>query len=109
MYTYESFASGGSFTLLRPVFYSFLLVVLALFIIVLLPKSLSRFMNGFTIASLSIFSIFLSGQLLFFDAIIVDELGLGGDGVSTILFLAIAVLGVANPIIYFIRKQGGRR
>jgi glucan phosphoethanolaminetransferase (alkaline phosphatase superfamily) len=104
MYTYESFVTDGVFTLLRPVVYSFLLIAVAIFIIVLLPKAFQRFMNGFTIISISIISIIISGQVLFFDAIIADELGLGGDGASTLIFLAIAGLSVASPVIFYIRK-----
>jgi hypothetical protein len=84
MYTYESFVTDGILTLLRPVVYSFLLIAVAIFILVLPPKALQRFMNGFTIISISIISIIISGQVLFFDAI--------------------AGLSVASPVIFYIRK-----
>ncbi|WHY77032.1 hypothetical protein QNH20_23580 [Neobacillus sp. WH10] len=35
------------------------------------------------------------------DSIIVDEIGLGGDGVRTIMCLAVIALSLLNPIIYY--------
>jgi len=57
--------------------------------------------NGFTVLSMSAISILVSGQLLYYSGIIVDEIGLGGDPVSFFLFLAITGIGIINLIIYF--------
>lgn len=35
------------------------------------------------------------------NSIIVDEIGLGGDGVGTIMCLAVIALSLLNPIIYY--------
>ena len=101
MYTYESFETLGSFTLLRPIFVTFLIVSLILLVIIILPRTKNKIINGFTVACISILSILVSAQTLFYSGIIVDEINLGGDAVSTYLFLAIAVISILNPIIYF--------
>lgn len=103
MYTYESFVTEGAFTLLQPVFYSSLLAAVILLIFALTSKAIS----GIVVVFISLILIIISGQVLFFDAIIADELGLGGDGTATLLFLGIAFLNLASPVIFFIRKKEG--
>ncbi|MED4731557.1 hypothetical protein P9597_26165 [Aneurinibacillus migulanus] len=105
MYTYDSFETAGAFTLLRPIFITFLIIALILFFIVTFLRTKQKFINGSTIMSISIISIIISAQVLFYDAIIVDEIGLGGDKVSTYMFLAIVAFGLLNPIIYFIKRR----
>ena len=105
MYTYESFETLGSFTLLRPIFVTFLIVSLILLVIIILPRTKNKIINGFTVACISIPSILVSAQILFYSGIIVDEINLGGDAVSTVLFLAITVINILNFIIYFGRRR----
>ncbi|PWA11938.1 hypothetical protein DCC39_08355 [Pueribacillus theae] len=101
MYTYESFEKFGVFTLLRPVFVTLLIAAVILFLILIIPKARSKFLNGFSVISLSLLSIFVSAQVLFYGGIVVDELGLGGDAVATYMFLAIVVFSLLNPLLYF--------
>ena len=104
MYTYESFETLGVFTLLRPIFITILVVSLLLFFVIIIPKFKNKVINGFTVLVLSVISILVSGQLLFYHGIIVDEIGLGGDPVSFYIFLAIVGIGILNLIIYFSRR-----
>lgn len=101
MYTYESFETLGAFTLMRPIFSTFLVISILLLLLVLIPRTKKTYINGFTVISISTISILISAQLLFYEGIIVDEIGLGGDTVSTIIFLAIVGLGILNPILYY--------
>lgn len=94
-----------AFTLLRPTLITFLIVSLLLFVKVILPKGKIKVINAFTIASISIISIFVSAQVLFYIGIIADEINLGGDPVSFYMFLIILGLGCSNPIIYFYRHS----
>lgn len=103
IYTYNSFESLGVFTLHRPVFIT-LLILSILFFIITSPR-FRKYMNEFTVLTLTVASIVVSGQLLYFDGIIVDEVGLGGDPVSLILFLTIAGIGIINLIVYFSTKE----
>lgn len=104
MYTYESFETLGAFTLLRPIFITMLLISLFLFAVMVIPRLNNKLINGFTVLSLTAILILVSGQLLFYSGIIVDEIGLGGDHVSFFMFLAIAGLGSINLITYFTIK-----
>jgi hypothetical protein len=105
MYTYESFETLGAFTLLRPTLITILIVSLLLFIKVIFPKEKIKIINGFTIVSISIISIFISAQVLFYIGIIADEINLGGDPVSFNMFLIILGLSCINSIIYFYRHN----
>ncbi|EWG11055.1 hypothetical protein [Cytobacillus firmus] len=104
MYTYESFVTDGTFTLLRPVISSFLLITVILFVLVWLPKALQGFMNIFTVMAVALISIIISGQVIFFEAILADELGMGG-GSGFWMFLVIVFLGTVSPIIYLMRHR----
>ncbi|MEH7352447.1 hypothetical protein V7150_02545 [Neobacillus drentensis] len=101
MYTYDSFVTNGSFTLLRPIFISLIIISLFLSFLIIFPKTKQKLINGFTVISLSLVFTIVSVQVIYYDSIIVDEIGLGGDGVSTIMCLAIIALSLLNPIIYF--------
>ena len=105
MITYERFETLGEFTLLRPIFFTILIAIFLLFLIVLFSKPQHKLVNGFSITGLSFFSILIAAQLLYYEGIIVDEINLGGDEVSTYMFIAIVALGFLNPIIYIARNQ----
>lgn len=105
MYTYESFERLGAFILLRPIFLTFLIISLLLFLVVVIPRLKNKIINGFTVICISTISVVVTSQLLFYDAIIVDEINLGGDGVSTYMFLAIIVFSILNTILFFISGE----
>ncbi|MGG3801444.1 hypothetical protein [Metabacillus fastidiosus] len=99
MYIYESFETLGVFTLLRPVFITFLVILSLLFLILISTKK--NIINGLTVIILSFISILVSGQLLYDIGIIADETSLGGDSVCFYMFFAILALSFINPLIYF--------
>jgi hypothetical protein len=105
MYTYESFETLGAFTLLRPIFITFIVAALLMLFIITFPKLKIKMTSGISVVGLSIVSVIASAQLLYYDAIIVDELGLGGDVVTTYMFLVILILGFVNPITFYIRRK----
>lgn len=109
MYTEKSFETLGAFTLLRPVFSTILIATLLLFLIIVIPKLKNKMINGFTVVSMTAISALVSGQLLYYSGIIVDEIGLGGDPVSFYLFLAITGTGFINLVIYFSTHGNIRR
>ncbi|MGG3802085.1 hypothetical protein [Metabacillus fastidiosus] len=105
MYTYESFETLGVFTLLRPIFFRFLIISLLLLIKVILPITKMPYINGFTIANISIISAVVFAQVVFYNAIIVDETGLRRDEFSSYMFLIIVVLAFINPLVYFYKEN----
>ena len=104
MYSIES---SSTFTLMRPVFRTFLVLAVILLIAVVLFK-IPKWITAFTISIVSIISIVVCAQLLFFEGIIVDELNLSGDPASLYMFFTITLLSILNLLIYFFR-QGKRR
>ncbi|MED4585838.1 hypothetical protein P9578_24075 [Brevibacillus choshinensis] len=104
MYIYRSFETDGAFILLRPILITFLIIAFILFFIVILPKTKQKFINGFTVISLSIISMIISAQVVIYHAIIADEIGLGGDRGSMFMFLVIGAFGFLNSFIYLIRQ-----
>ncbi|MBZ5752126.1 hypothetical protein [Metabacillus rhizolycopersici] len=105
MYTYDSFETLGAFTLLRPIFVTFIIAALFMFFIIIIPKLRRKMTSGLSVVGLSFVSIIASAQLLYYDAIIVDELGLGGDEITTYMFFVILLFSIINPIIFYIRRK----
>ncbi|MGE7780535.1 hypothetical protein ACQKL0_11285 [Peribacillus sp. NPDC097264] len=105
MYTYESFAVDGVFTLLRPMLITFVIMGFLLFIGVIFQKRVYSFIHASTVIILSLLSIIVSAQVVFYEGVIVDELGLGGDAMTTYIFLVIIGFSIVNPLIYFSRHK----
>lgn len=59
----------------------------------------------FPILLTSIIGTVLSAQLFYYDGIIVDELGLGGDSVSFFLMMITVLFALLNPCLYLWKKQ----
>lgn len=102
MYTHPTFESYGTFILLRPIFYSLLAASVVLLVFIVWPKLRKRLLNIFAVVSISLLTFWVSVMTFYYHAIIVDEIGLGGDSVSFYLFLLIAALSVLNPFIYLL-------
>ncbi|HEY4553400.1 MAG TPA: hypothetical protein VIG80_09415 [Bacillaceae bacterium] len=99
MYTYETLAAAsGAFTLMRPVFTALLIFSLLLLFTVIFKRTL---VNGAAVIGFAVVFIVVAAQLLYYSAIIVDELGLAGDLMMTNLFLGIAAVNVLNPVLYY--------
>lgn len=101
MFTYETFVTDGSFTLMRPIFFTLLLLSILVFIMIISLKLREKLLNSFSIASLSFIIGVITVQVTYYDAIIVDEIGLGGDPMTFFLALAILGLSVLNPMLFF--------
>ncbi|WHY95600.1 hypothetical protein [Peribacillus simplex] len=87
---------------LRLVFITFIISLIVITIILLVQKKRSNLVNGFTV---SITSIIVSGINLIIMGYIADELNLGGDVISSYLFLIILGLSIFNLFIYFKNKN----
>ena len=90
---------------LRLVFITFIISLIVITIILLVQKKRSNLVNGFTVSITSIISIIVSGINLIIIGYIADELNLGGDVISSYLFLIILGLSIFNLFIYFKNKN----
>lgn len=109
MFTYDSFASFGTFILFRPVFWTIFAMSLLLFFVIMIPKLRAKWANRFAVIGFSFFSIIISAQLLIYEGIIVDEIGLGGDEAAFFLFVAIALLNSLSLAVYFFAEKKSSR
>lgn len=104
MYTYESFVSHGTFTLLRPVSFTLLLVSLVVFLSILIPQTRRKFINGFSVIIMAALTSVMTLQLIFYNGILADELNLSGDGVSLTIGILILALNGLNLVTYYSRR-----
>ena len=107
MFTYHSIETLGTFTLLRPIYITLLFFTIILFVAVVTPKIRTKFLNWFVVLTLYFVLLIVSVQVVFYDAIIVDELGLGGDSFSSTVVVLILGINFVNLIIYSVKS--GRR
>lgn len=103
----HSFEAFSTFTLMRPIFITFLVIAVILLIAIVLFKT-PKWITAFTISVVSIISIVVCAQLLFLEGIVVDELNLSGDPASLYMFFAITLLSILNLLIYFFRQEKRR-
>lgn len=92
------------FTEFRTVFIA-MIVILAIFLILsLIPQGDSPI----TYAMVLVVSIvqFILGSLLFYtESELIQQLELTADSLTLYLFIAIVILSVANPVIYYFRNR----
>ncbi|MGE7093002.1 hypothetical protein ACQKII_16415 [Lysinibacillus sp. NPDC048646] len=93
-FTYDNFVSDKSFTLLEPIFEVIVLYSVLMLIIAIIKKMPIWFCLLF--ASLT---VIVSGQLLWFSGIIVDELSLGGNSKDFYCFVATVILQSAAVLM----------
>ena len=103
-FTYKNFEIDGIFTLLDPIF-QVLLLFSILFLVIVILKKVSF---GLCLLFAS-FTVIVSGQLLWFSAIIVDELNLGGNSTGTYMFLGTVIIQCAVVYIALIKSNKNKK
>ncbi|NLP52551.1 hypothetical protein [Bacillus sp. RO1] len=109
MYTYSSFEIAGSFALLRPILYTILAVSIFLFIFIVVPKFKATIQSTFLVMIVSLLNILVAGLVMFFSAIVADELNLDGDSVGMILFMSIFAISALNMLLYLMRNRSKQK
>ncbi|WP_079508742.1 hypothetical protein [Mesobacillus jeotgali] len=105
MYTYKTFVTDGAFTLMRPVFFTLLLLSVLLCLLIVIPGFRKKFLNGFSVIGLSLLFAIITVEVVYYDAIIIDEIGLGGDPVIFFISLGTLALSLFNPGLYIYFKN----
>jgi hypothetical protein len=93
-----------TFDYLRPIFITFIILLILLFIAIL-QNNKQKLVNTFSVFSISVISVLISGITLFIEGSIVDNLNLSGDSISTYLFFIIVILCVVNLFLYFRKSK----
>ncbi|MEX3744333.1 hypothetical protein [Lysinibacillus xylanilyticus] len=99
-FTYKHFVDENAFSLLDPIFEATLLFAVLLLIIVIIKKVSIWFCLLF--ASLS---VIVTGQLLWFSGIIVDELNLGGSNKGFYCFVVMLLIHCAAVWISLVKSS----
>ena len=87
----------------RPIFIVFTIILLILLIFVGFQKT--HIVNKFSVVSIPLICVVISAMVLFLEGVIVDEMNLGGDPVTSILFLVIIALSFINYAVYSFRNR----
>ncbi|MGG1325069.1 hypothetical protein ABE225_30340, partial [Priestia megaterium] len=82
----------------------FIFVLFALFITILMQNK-KQLVTDLHVITIAIISLFISGLILFLEGIIVDDLNLSGDTISTYMFLIIVALCLINSVTYSFKNK----
>ncbi|WP_159887761.1 hypothetical protein [Paenibacillus puerhi] len=93
------------FTNFRPIYILFILILATSLIVMVSLKNYEKLMNGSTIVGFSLVSSAVSAYLTYQIGILSDELAIGGDPVSFLMFMAIVFLSAANLLVYLIKNM----
>jgi hypothetical protein len=88
----------------RPIYIFFIIILAISLIIVISQKNHLKPINGFTIISISFISSAVSAYMTYQIGILSDELGIGGDPVSFIMFIVVVIMSVVNLLVYLNKK-----
>ena len=92
------------FIYLRPILIAFIVFLTASFLIILLQHQ-NKIINQFNMFSLILISVTVSSLTLFCEGYIVDTYGLGGDSITSYMWLAVIGLSLINIIGYYSKKE----
>jgi hypothetical protein len=88
----------------RPIYIFFIIILAISLIIVISQKNHLKLINGSTIISISFISSAVSAFMTYQIGILSDELGIGGDSVSFIMFIVVVIMSVVNLLAYLNKK-----
>lgn len=104
MYIWSNSEGAISLFYSRPLFIFFIVVLFALFITILMQNK-KKLVTGLHVITIAIISLFISGLILFLEGIIVDDLNLSEDTISTYMFLIIVALCLINSVTYSLKNK----
>ncbi|WP_127592756.1 hypothetical protein [Paenibacillus lautus] len=97
--------STNIFINFRPIYILFIIVLIISLLLMILRKNRHTMINGFTIAIIALISLAVSAYLTYQIGILSDELGIGGDAVSFMMFIVVAVLSLVNLLVYASKRE----
>lgn len=88
------------FSNFRPIYTLFIVILLLSVLIVIFQRKRVYLLGGFARITLSLLCSVVSAFLTYQIGILSDELGVGGDPVSFMMFIAVVILSIVNVIIF---------
>jgi hypothetical protein len=96
--------SANVFLNFRPIYILFIIVLVVSLFIIIFQKSHNKVINGFTVIVTLLISFIVSAYLTYQIGILSDELAIGGDAISMVMFFVVVSLSVVNLIVYLFKK-----
>jgi energy-coupling factor transporter transmembrane protein EcfT len=109
MYTHETFVTDGLFTLMRPIYFTMLILAILLFLMIISRRLRERLLNLFNVVSLSLILGIITVQVTYYDAIIVDEIGLGGDPTTFFRFDHFSFKFAQSDVIFLAKLKNSKK
>lgn len=97
--------SENDFSNFRPIFILFIVILIVSLIVILFQKNHYKIINGYTVIITLLITYIVSAILLYQTGILADELGMGGNALSTIMFFVIILLGFVNYLVYLFKNR----
>lgn len=97
--------STNIFIHFRPIYILFILILIISLFIMIFRKHGHKVINGFTIAMITLISLAVSAYLTYQIGFLSDELGVGGDAVSFMMFIAVVILSLVNLLVYAFKRE----
>lgn len=89
----------------RPIYTSFIFILIILLIYILLYKNRLDKWNGFVTISISLITLIVSTYMTYLAGVLTDELTLSGDSVSFYMFIVVALLSIINVIAWLSKNR----
>ncbi|NEN85610.1 hypothetical protein [Paenibacillus elgii] len=93
------------FTNFRPIYIFFIIIQAISLIMAISQKKQFKPMNEVAISSISLICLAVSTYLTYQIGILSDELAIGGDPVSFIMFIAVVIMSVVNFLVIYLNKK----
>ncbi len=88
------------FSNFRPIYMLFIVILLLSVLIAIFQRKGVYLLGGFARITISLLCSVVSAFLTYQIGILSDELGVGGDPVSFMMFVAVVILSIVNVIIF---------
>ncbi|WP_127590026.1 hypothetical protein [Paenibacillus lautus] len=92
----------------RPIYILFIVILIITLMITIFLKNHDKIISEFTLAITSIISFAVSAFMTYQIGILSDELGVGGDVVSFVMFIVVVILSFVNVVVYYFKKRIAR-
>ncbi|GAA4830816.1 hypothetical protein GCM10023310_04890 [Paenibacillus vulneris] len=92
--------TANVFTNFRPIYLLLIIVLIVSVLVMLFQKKHYPLVNGFTISLILCICLIVSGFMTYQIGILSDALSMGGDPVSFIMFIIVAILSVISLLVY---------
>lgn len=103
----QVFIQQALFTDFRPIFIA-MVAILALFLLLSVIPQGDRGVTFGTVILVSGIHLILGGMLFYTESELIQTLDLTADDLTLYFFIAIVVLSILNPIVYYLRNRRGK-